>query len=260
MTQHSSSQEHGSSSGHSAGGQPPVVNMANVDNAEIAKFDALAHRWWDPKSEFKPLHDINPLRLDYINERAELPGLKVLDVGCGGGLLSEGMASLGAHVTGIDMAETPLSVARLHSLDSGVEVNYEQRTIESMLPQHAGSFDVVTCLEMLEHVPDPAAIVKACAQLVKPGGHVFLSTINRNPKSFLFAIVGAEYVLRLLPRGTHEWKKFITPAELGKAVRAADLELLELTGMTYNPITKVYSLGKDVDVNYMMHVQRPDNE
>ena len=231
------------------------MNNHNVDQNEIAKFEALASRWWDPTSEFKPLHDINPLRLNYIDERTPLAGKKVLDVGCGGGLLSEGMAQRGAHVTGIDMGEAPLSVARLHGLESGISVDYRQTTIESLAqdPAQAGSYDVVTCLEMLEHVPDPASVLKACATMLKPGGALFVSTINRNPKSFLFAIVGAEYVLRLLPKGTHEWRKFIRPSEMADYLRRAGLEVKELTGMTYNPITKVYRLGRDVDVNYMMY-------
>ncbi|MEX2474415.1 bifunctional 2-polyprenyl-6-hydroxyphenol methylase/3-demethylubiquinol 3-O-methyltransferase UbiG [Marinobacter sp.] len=227
----------------------------NVDQNEIAKFEALASRWWDPTSEFRPLHDINPLRLNYIDERAPLAGKRVLDVGCGGGLLSEGMARRGAHVTGIDMGEAPLSVARLHGLESGIKVDYRQITVEALASDadHAGQYDVVTCLEMLEHVPDPASVIKACAALLKPGGRLFVSTINRNPKSFLFAIVGAEYVLGLLPKGTHEWRKFIRPSEMSDHIRHAGLDIRDLTGMTYNPITKAYRLGRDVDVNYMMY-------
>ncbi|MAB22946.1 MULTISPECIES: bifunctional 2-polyprenyl-6-hydroxyphenol methylase/3-demethylubiquinol 3-O-methyltransferase UbiG [Pseudomonas] len=228
----------------------------NVDRAEIAKFEALASRWWDRNSEFKPLHEINPLRSNWIDERVPLAGKEVLDVGCGGGILAEAMAQRGATVTGIDMGEAPLSVARLHQLESGVEVNYEQSTAEEFAEQHAGRFDVVTCLEMLEHVPDPSSVIRACAKLVKPGGHVFFSTINRNPKSFLFAIVGAEYVLRMLPRGTHEFAKFIRPAELGGWSREAGLNLLDMTGLTFNPITKIYKLEANVDVNYMIHCQR----
>lgn len=232
-----------------------TMSNHNVDQNEIAKFEALASRWWDPTSEFRPLHDINPLRLNYIDERAPLAGKRVLDVGCGGGLLSEGMARRGAQVTGIDMGEAPLSVARLHGLESGVKVDYRQITVEELAqdPEQAGQYDVVTCLEMLEHVPDPASVIRACASMLKPGGHLFVSTINRNPKSFLFAIVGAEYVLRLLPKGTHEWKKFIRPSEMSDHLRHAGLDIRELTGMTYNPVTKVYRLGRDVDVNYMMH-------
>ena len=229
----------------------------NIDQNEIAKFEALASRWWDPNSEFKPLHDINPLRLNYIDERVSLAGKNVVDVGCGGGLLSEGMALRGAHVIGIDMGEAPLSVARLPSLDSGVQVDYRQTTVEALAadPEHAGQYDVVTCLEMLEHVPDPGSVIKACAALLRPGGHLFVSTINRNPKSFLFAIVGAEYVLKMLPKGTHEWKKFIRPSEMSDYLRHAGLDVSELTGMTYNPLTKEYKLGRDVDVNYLMHAR-----
>lgn len=233
------------------------MSNQNIDQNEIAKFEALASRWWDPTSEFKPLHDINPLRLNYIDERVSLAGKRIVDVGCGGGLLSEGMALRGAHVTGIDMGEAPLSVAKLHSLDSGVEVNYRQITVEELAhdPEHAGQYDVVTCLEMLEHVPDPGSVINACAALLRPGGHLFVSTINRNPKSFMFAIVGAEYLLKMLPKGTHEWKKFIRPSEMSDYLRYAGLEVNELTGMSYNPVTKVYKLGRDVDVNYLMHAR-----
>ena len=233
------------------------MSNQNIDYDEIAKFEALASRWWDPTSEFKPLHDINPLRLNYIDERVSLAGKRVIDVGCGGGLLSEGMALRGAHVTGIDMGEAPLSVAKLHSLDSGLDVDYRQTTVEDLArdPEHAGQYDVVTCLEMLEHVPDPGSVINACAALLCPGGHLFVSTINRNPKSFLFAIVGAEYVLKMLPKGTHEWKKFIRPSEMSDHLRHAGLEVSELTGMSYNPVSKVYKLGRDVDVNYLMHAR-----
>jgi len=228
----------------------------NVDYQEVAKFEELASRWWDPHSEFKPLHDINPLRLDFIDRRANLAGKTVLDVGCGGGILSESMAQRGAHVTGIDMGEAPLSVAKLHKLESGVEVNYQHITAEELAAQQPQSFDVVTCLEMLEHVPDPASIIKACSQLVKPDGHVFFSTLNRNPKSYLFAIVGAEYLLKMLPKGTHDYSKFIKPSEMESWAREAELVTRELTGMTYNPLTRKYSLGYDVDVNYLMHCQK----
>ncbi len=229
----------------------------NVDTGEIAKFEELAHRWWDPQSEFKPLHDINPLRLEYINGHCGgLAGKKVVDIGCGGGILSESMAANGADVTGIDMGETPLSVAKLHLLESGVNVNYRKTTAEQLASEMPGQFDVVTCMEMLEHVPDPASIIRACARLVKPNGHVFFSTINRNPKSYLFAIIGAEYLLRMLPKGTHDYAKFITPAELAGWARRSDLRLNDLTGMTYNPFSKSYRLGKDVDVNYLMACQR----
>ncbi|NLD00244.1 MAG: bifunctional 2-polyprenyl-6-hydroxyphenol methylase/3-demethylubiquinol 3-O-methyltransferase UbiG, partial [Gammaproteobacteria bacterium] len=211
---------------------------------------------WDRESEFKPLHDINPLRVNWINERAPLAGQKVLDVGCGGGILSEAMAQRGAQVTGIDMGEAPLAVARLHQLESGVEVTYRQVTAEALAEEMPGQFDVVTCLEMLEHVPDPASIIRACYALVKPGGQVFFSTINRNPKAYLFAIVGAEYILRMLPRGTHDFKKFIRPSELGAWSRAAGLEVHDIIGLTYNPLTKRYKLEADVDVNYMLHTTK----
>lgn len=230
----------------------------NVDRAEIAKFEALASRWWDRESEFKPLHEINPLRTNWIDEKSPLAGKAVLDVGCGGGILAEAMAQRGATVTGIDMGEAPLAVARLHQLESGVEVDYQQCTAEEIAEQRPGQFDVVTCLEMLEHVPDPSSVIRACATLVKPGGHVFFSTINRNPKSFAFAIVGAEYLLRMLPRGTHEYAKFIRPAELGKWAREAGLDMQDITGLTYNPLLRHYKLASDVDVNYMVHCQRGD--
>lgn len=228
----------------------------NVDPAEISKFEALAARWWDAESEFKPLHDINPLRLEYIDRRADLNGKSVLDVGCGGGILAESMAARGARVTGIDMGEAPLAVARLHQHESGVEVGYHRSTAEEFARKHPAQFDVVTCMEMLEHVPEPASVIEACANLVKPGGHVFMSTLNRNPKSFLFAIVGAEYLLRLLPKGTHEYQKFIKPSELSNWARQASLNVNEITGMSYNPFTRNYSLGYDVDVNYLVHCQK----
>ena len=230
----------------------------NVDTAEIHKFEALASRWWDPNSEFKPLHDINPLRLDYIDQRAPLAGCRVIDVGCGGGLLSEGMAARSAQVTGIDMGEAPLTVARLHQHESGVEVDYQRITAEQMATQHPGAFDTVTCLEMLEHVPDPASVIQACADLVRPGGDVFFSTINRNPKSYTFAIVGAEYLLRMLPRGTHDYRKFIRPSEMERWARATGLRLQNLTGMTYHPLTGEYRLGNDVDVNYLAWFRNTD--
>lgn len=223
----------------------------NVDYAEVNKFEELASRWWDPHSEFKPLHDINPLRLDYINQRAPLNGKTVLDVGCGGGLLTEAMALQGAQVTGIDMGEAPLNVARLHRHESAVDVDYQKITAEHFAEQHPQSFDTVTCLELLEHVPEPASVIAACAQLVKPGGHVFFSTINRNPKAYLFAIIGAEYLLHLLPRGTHDFSKFIRPSELERWSRQAGLDIQDITGMSYNPLTTTYSLGRDVDVNYL---------
>lgn len=229
----------------------------NVDHAEVSKFEELASRWWDPHSEFKPLHEINPLRLGYIDKIASLDGKTVLDVGCGGGILSESMAGKGAHVTGIDMGEAPLQVARLHLLESGHEVNYERIPVERLAQERPEAFDVVTCMEMLEHVPDPASVVNACAQLVKPGGHVFFSTLNRNPKSFLLAIVGAEYLLRLLPKGTHDFSKFIRPSELDRWIRLAGLNSLDMTGLLYNPLTQAYKLGPDVDVNYMVYTQKP---
>ena len=230
---------------------------ANVDTSELAKFSALAHRWWDPTSEFRPLHEINPLRLAHIERLAGgLAGKRVLDVGCGGGILAEAMAAKGAQVTGIDLGEKALKVAMLHRLEVGSSVEYRLISAEMLAEESPGTFDVVTCMEMLEHVPDPPSIVNACAKLAKGGGQVFFSTINRNPKSFLFAIVGAEYVLRLLPRGTHEYARFIRPSELSRACRDAGLRVTDLTGMTYNPITKTYSLGRDVDVNYMIGTQR----
>jgi 2-polyprenyl-6-hydroxyphenyl methylase/3-demethylubiquinone-9 3-methyltransferase len=230
------------------------MTATNVDPQEIAKFEALAERWWDPNSEFRPLHQINPLRLNYIDERVGgLPGKKVIDIGCGGGLVAEGMARRGATVTGIDLGEAPLAVARLHAEKEGINVEYLNIPAESIADERAGQYDAVTCLEMLEHVPDPASVIAACARLVKPGGQVFFSTINRNPKSFLFAIVGAEYMLRLLPRGTHEYKKFIRPSELAGWCRDAGLQVRDTTGMTYNPLTEVYRLGRDVDVNYLMY-------
>ncbi len=229
----------------------------NVDPAEVAKFEELASRWWDPNSEFKPLHDINPLRVDYIDRHCGgLAGKKVIDVGCGGGILAEAMAAKGAEVTGIDMGEAPLSVARLHLLESGLDVHYRHATAEAMAEEAAGAFDVVTCLEMLEHVPDPASVIRACAMLAKPGGKVFFSTINRNPKSYLFAIIGAEYLLRLLPKGTHDYRKFIRPSELERWAREAGLALRDITGMSYNPLTQSYSLGRDVDVNYLVACER----
>jgi 2-polyprenyl-6-hydroxyphenyl methylase/3-demethylubiquinone-9 3-methyltransferase len=223
----------------------------NVDPGEIEKFEKLAGRWWDPNSEFKPLHDINPLRLDYIDRLAPLANRQVIDVGCGGGLLTEGMASRGARVVGIDMGKAPLSVARLHQHESGLDIDYQQATAEQMAAEQAGSFDTVTCMEMLEHVPDPAATIAACAQLIRADGRVFLSTINRNPKAYLFAVIGAEYLLRLLPLGTHDYAKFIRPSEMEAWAREAGLQLVDLTGMSYNPLTQEYKLGTDVSVNYL---------
>ena len=229
----------------------------NADPQEIQKFSELAHRWWDPTSEFRPLHEINPLRLEWINARVPLAGKKVCDVGCGGGILAESIAKKCATVTGIDLSEKALKVADLHSLESGIKVRYELISAEELAAREAGQYDVVTCMEMLEHVPDPAAIVQACAKLVKPGGYIFFSTLNRNPKSYLFAIIGAEYVLGLLPRGTHDYAKFITPAELSGFARKADLEVEALKGMTYNPLTKIYSLNQDTSVNYLVATVKP---
>ncbi|MDR3482440.1 MAG: bifunctional 2-polyprenyl-6-hydroxyphenol methylase/3-demethylubiquinol 3-O-methyltransferase UbiG [Burkholderiaceae bacterium] len=230
----------------------------NADPIELQKFSDLAHRWWDPSSEFRPLHEINPLRLEWINARAPLRGKKVLDIGCGGGILSESMAQRGADVTGIDLGEKALKVADLHSLETGIAIRYELIAAEALAAREPASFDVVTCMEMLEHVPDPAAIVQACATLVKPGGHVFFSTLNRNPKSYLFAVIGAEYLLRLLPKGTHDYGKFVTPAELAQYVRNAGLTVDALKGMGYNPLTQMYSLNQDTSVNYLLAATRPE--
>ena len=232
-----------------------MTTTANIDPAEIAKFERLASRWWDRNSEFKPLHDINPLRAGFIDSKVELVDKQVLDIGCGGGILSEALARRGAKVTGIDMGAAPLAVARLHLLESKLAIDYEQATAEDYAARHSGRFDVVTCLEMLEHVPDPAVVIAACKRLLKPGGHLFVSTINRNPKAWLLAVVGAEYLLRLLPRGTHDYRKFIKPSELLQWARREQLELGELVGMSYNPLTKIYTLGKDVDVNYLVHLR-----
>jgi len=230
----------------------------NADPAELAKFGALASHWWDPNSEFKPLHDINPLRLGHIEKRVGgLKGKRIVDVGCGGGILAESMAVRGANVTGIDLSEKPLGVAKLHLLESGQQVDYRLQSAEDLATEAPGTFDVVTCMEMLEHVPDPASTVRACATLAKPGGWVWFSTLNRNPKSYLFAIIGAEYVLRMLPRGTHDYARFLTPAELSGMARAAALDVIDLTGMTYNPLTKIYALGRDVDVNYIVGCRKP---
>ena len=231
--------------------------MNNVDQAEIDKFSALAHRWWDPTSEFKPLHAINPLRLGWIESITNLQGKRVLDVGCGGGILTESLSKAGATVTGIDLSTKALKVAELHQLESGTSVRYRLISAEDLAKEESGSYDVVTCMEMLEHVPNPASVVEACANLCKPGGYLFFSTLNRNPKSYLFAIIGAEYILQLLPKGTHQYEKFIKPSELAQFTRAADLEVLQLKGMTYNPITQIYRLGSDTDVNYMMATRKP---
>ena len=231
--------------------------MTNADQAELDKFSQLAHRWWDPNSEFKPLHDINPLRLEWIDRLCGgVSGKRIIDVGCGGGILAESMAVQGAQVTGIDLAEKPLKVAKLHQLETGVQVDYRHIAAEAMAEEQPESFDVVTCMEMLEHVPDPVSILAACHRMVKPGGWVFLSTLNRNPKSYLFAIVGAEYVLNMLPKGTHDWSKFLKPHELASYARQVGLDTVELMGMTYNPFSKTYKLERDTDVNYLLACRR----
>ncbi|MFA0810794.1 bifunctional 2-polyprenyl-6-hydroxyphenol methylase/3-demethylubiquinol 3-O-methyltransferase UbiG [Microbulbifer epialgicus] len=233
--------------------------MSNVDPAEIAKFEQLASRWWDREGEFKPLHEINPLRANYIDGHASVAGKRLLDVGCGGGILAEAMAQRGAEVTGIDLGEAPLNVAKLHALESGINVDYRLTAVEDLSEEMPGSFDIVTCLEMLEHVPDPSSVIRACAKLVRPGGHLFFSTINRTAKGWLFAVVGAEYILGLLPKGTHEYGKFIRPSEMGAWLRETDLELRDITGMTYNPVTRSYKLNpRDVDVNYLMYAGKPE--
>jgi 2-polyprenyl-6-hydroxyphenyl methylase/3-demethylubiquinone-9 3-methyltransferase len=233
------------------------MNMnSNADPAELDKFGEVAHRWWDPNSEFRPLHDINPARLAWIDANAGLKGKQVIDVGCGGGLLSEGMAAMGAQVTGIDLSERALGIARLHLYESGHVVDYRLISAEAMAEESPSRFDLVTCLEMLEHVPDPASTVAACARLVKPGGQVFLSTINRNPKAYLLAVVGAEYIFNLLPRGTHDYTRFLKPAELARLCRSAGLEVLEITGLRYNPLKRDASIGSDTDVNYLLRARR----
>lgn len=234
-----------------------MTHTANIDPAEIKKFEDLASRWWDKQGEFKPLHEMNPLRLNFINTGSPLENKTVCDIGCGGGILSESMALYGATVTGSDMGKAPLSVARLHALESELDIDYRQITAEDMAEQEPATFDVITCMEMLEHVPDPASVISACFNLVKPGGSVYFSTINRNPKSYLFAIVGAEYVMKLLPRGTHDFAKFIKPSELDEWARLAGLELVNLKGISYNPFTSLFSQSQDVDVNYMVHYKRP---
>lgn len=230
--------------------------MLNADQKELEKFSQLAHRWWDPLSEFKPLHAINPLRLDWIDQHTGLTGKRVLDIGCGGGILSESMAQRGAAVCGIDLSEKALGVARLHLLETGNQVEYRNVSAEELAEESPGHFDVVTCMEMLEHVPNPASIVAACSNLVKPGGHVFFSTINRNPKAYVFAVLGAEYILNMLPRGTHDYAKFIKPSELTRWSKSVELEPSELIGLSYNPITQIYSLGRDTSVNYLLHTKK----
>jgi len=235
-----------------------ATETLNVDPAEVAKFESMASRWWDKNGDFKPLHDINPLRANYIDGRAKVAEKKVVDVGCGGGILSESLAQRGADVTGVDMGEAPLNVARLHALESGVSVSYQQCTAEQLANNEPESFAIVSCLEMLEHVPDPSSVIQACADLCQPGGDLFFSTINRTAKAYALAVVGAEYILGWLPKGTHEYNKFIRPSELGAAIRQAGLELVDITGLTYNPLTRHYKLNpNDVDVNYMVHVRKP---
>ncbi len=228
----------------------------NIDHTEIAKFTEQASHWWDPNGQFKSLHDINPLRLNYINQRTPLAGKSVIDIGCGGGILTESMAKLGAHVTGIDMSQAALQVAQLHQLETGIQIEYQLTTAEAIAQKRPAQYDIVTCLEMLEHVPDPLSVIKACATLVKPHGHLFFSTLNRNLKSYVFAIIGAEYVLKLLPKNTHDFAKFIRPSELADWARQAGLVVNDLTGMTYNMFTKEYSLSTDVSVNYLMHSEK----
>jgi 2-polyprenyl-6-hydroxyphenyl methylase/3-demethylubiquinone-9 3-methyltransferase len=234
-----------------------IIPVMNADPLELKKFSDLAHHWWDTGSEFRPLHEINPLRLDWINARAPLAGKRVLDVGCGGGILAESMARKGADVTGIDLSDKALKVADLHSLESGIQVRYEKIAVEELAAREPAGYDVVTCMEMLEHVPDPGSVVRACAALAKPGGQLFFSTLNRNSKAYLFAILGAEYLLRMLPRGTHDYAKFITPAELARFIRESDLALDALKGLSYNPLTKIYSLNQDTSVNYMAACSKP---
>jgi 2-polyprenyl-6-hydroxyphenyl methylase/3-demethylubiquinone-9 3-methyltransferase len=233
-----------------------TTTNTNVDPNEVAKFEALANGWWDTEGESKPLHEINPLRLDYIKTKCSLNNKQVIDVGCGGGILSEALAKNDATVTGIDMGEMPLNVALLHSLEAGLSIDYQQITAEQKAQQSANEFDIVTCMEMLEHVPDPLSVIRACAQLVKPGGDVFFSTLNRHPKAYLYAVVGAEYLLKMLPKGTHDYKRFIRPSEMARWCRQAGLEVSHITGLSYNPLTKNYSLGDDVKVNYLMHCRK----
>ncbi len=232
------------------------MTHTNVDPAEVAKFDALADSWWDPEGQSKPLHQINPLRLQFIKDRTVLKAAKIVDVGCGGGILTESLALSGADATGIDMGELPLEIAHLHALEAGLTIDYQQTTAEAMAANHPAEFDAVTCMEMLEHVPDPQAIIEACAQMVKPGGDLYFSTLNRNPKAWLLAIVGAEYIANMLPKGTHDYARFIKPSELARACREAGLTVSAIAGISYNPLTRKYALTRDVDVNYLMHCRR----
>ncbi len=233
------------------------IETSNIDPAEIKKFDDLASRWWDKKGEFKPLHEMNPVRLNFINSGSPLAGKQVLDIGCGGGILSESMARCDATVTGIDMGKAPLSVARLHALEEDLEIDYQQTTAEDFADSHAEEFDIITCMEMLEHVPDPGSVISACARLCKPGGSIYFSTINRNPKAYVQAIIGAEYMMKMLPKGTHEYSKFIRPSELDEWARGSGLELVNIAGVEYNPFTRIFRQSSNVDVNYMMHYLRP---
>ncbi len=233
------------------------MTTLNADPIEIQKFSDLAHHWWDPTSEFRPLHEINPIRLEWINSCTPIAQKKIIDVGCGGGILAESMAKKGGFVTGIDLSEKALKVADLHGLESGIKVAYEKISAEEMADREAGQYDIVTCMEMLEHVPDPASVIRACAKLAKPGGNIFFSTLNRNAKAYLFAVIGAEYLLQLLPKGTHDYTKFITPAELAQSVRDAGLGLNSIRGMSYNPLTKIYSLNHDTSVNYLVACKKP---
>ena len=234
-----------------------MTQKSNIDPAEIKKFEDLASRWWDKQGEFKPLHEMNPLRLNFINTGSALADASVCDIGCGGGILTESMAACGATATGIDMGKAPLSVARLHALESDLEIDYQQITAEDFAELNPAKFDVVTCMELLEHVPDPASVIRACYDLVKPGGSVYFSTINRNPKAYLMAIVGAEYLMKMLPRGTHDYAKFIKPSELDESARSSGLTLIKLSGVSYNPFTGLFSQSQDVEVNYMVQYQRP---
>lgn len=234
------------------------MNTSNVDAAEIAKFSALAHKWWDPDSEFRPLHDINPPRVNFIDQHAQIAGKRILDVGCGGGILAESLASHGADVTGIDLAEKSLKVARMHLLESGQKVDYQLKDVEVMAHEQAASFEIVTCMEMLEHVPSPVRIIEACARLTRPGGWVFFSTLNRNPKSYLLAVLGAEYILNLLPRGTHDYERFIKPSELTRMTRSAGLETIEIAGLHYNPLSRDVHLNRDASVNYLLACRKPE--